>query len=87
MMMFKCGKHFCFFCGWKSVRPSDDVERHAVEEHGGCFCDPPDYRRFVLNSYVPDEELDEFYKRYPDIKQQKNENTRVLAVLNLLKKK
>ncbi|KAK8845827.1 hypothetical protein M9Y10_020750 [Tritrichomonas musculus] len=63
-----CGKHFCYYCGagpWDSSGPCYD---HLHKEHNGYGNDPPDYRKFIKHQKVSDAELEEFYRKYPHLK-------------------
>jgi len=62
-----CGKHFCYYCGAGPWDNSSPCYTHLME-HGGCFNDPPDYRKYYLHENVSDNELNNFYRQYPQYK-------------------
>ena len=64
----RCGKHFCYYCGWGPCDDSSPVYSHLSECHSGCFNNPPDYRKYCLHENVSDDELNNFYKQYPQFK-------------------
>ena len=63
-----CKKEFCYICGFG---PCDKVSiyDHMMSEHGrdGVWS-PPDFRKYCRGEQVSDEELNEFYKKYPNLK-------------------
>ena len=63
----KCGKYFCYYCGFKG-NTSNEIYEHLKTEHKGYFKNPPDYKKYYLHENVSPKELDEFYKKYPHIK-------------------
>ena len=62
-----CGKHFCYYCGF-GPGTGKQIYRHIHKEHGRAYSDPPDYRKYYLGESVSDEELTEFYAKYPKLK-------------------
>lgn len=63
----KCGYHFCYYCG-QGYSKGALVYGHLTQEHNGYYNDPPDYRKYYKNEKVSDEELEAFYKKYPDFR-------------------
>lgn len=82
----KCGKFFCFFCGKGPENTREAVFQHMAKDHGDCFADPPDYKKFCLNVDVSDEELEDFYQKCPNMRPPTKRTAGISAVLSLLKK-
>ena len=64
----QCGKQFCYYCGYGPCNGGSEIYRHFSAEHEGCFNNPPDYRHYILGQAVSQQELDEFYGRYPHLR-------------------
>lgn len=56
----RCGKDFCNYCG---LRMSEG--KHSISEHGDIYNHPPDCRKYILNENISDQELEEFYNKFP----------------------
>lgn len=64
----RCGKHFCYYCGYGPADDADEIYSHLDELHDGYSNDPPDYRKYILHQNVSDAELVKFYIEYPHLK-------------------
>ena len=68
-----CSKYFCYYCGFGPCLDLVSLYEHMRSEHSangvdGVWANPPDVRKYRLGEPVSDEELNEFYKKYPNIK-------------------
>ena len=64
----KCGALMCYYCGAGPFNDSGSCYEHMKKEHDGPFKLPPDHRKFWRGENVSDEELNEFYAKYPNLK-------------------
>ena len=62
-----CGKHFCYYCEAGPYNTMNECYAHIREKHGDYFNDPPDYKKYK-GVPVSDQELREFYEKYPKFK-------------------
>lgn len=63
----KCGRHFCYYCGFGPSSDENSIYNHMRKEHKGFFNDPPDYR-LLKKENISKGELIKFYTKYPHLK-------------------
>ena len=66
-MTCRCGAHYCYHCGFGPKKSSKAIYKHILSEHGSIFADPP-YLRKLHGEEVSEDELNEFYAKYPHVK-------------------
>lgn len=67
-MSCRCGKHFCYYCGFGPTNDSGPIYSHLSEKHGSYYNDPPDYRKYCKGETIKDADLTTFYAEYPQFR-------------------